>query len=133
MIRFLKHWWPSGLCLLVILYATLTPAAELDVDLPAFPHVDKLIHAIMMGGLTGALAFDYARVRSRRPLTRAVLMAIAGGVAGFSLVDEWLQSAVTPDRSGDPLDLCADLAGILVALLTAPPLIRHILRRQRPI
>lgn len=112
----------------VILYATLAEHPVPDNDLPLIPHIDKLIHAIMMGGLTGALAFDYQRARrAASVLTVRVMLTIAFGVLIFSAVDEILQSVLTAERSGDPLDLLADAVGILVAIPTAPPVIRRIL------
>ena len=105
----------------VILYATLAEHPVPDNTLPLIPHIDKLIHAIMMGGLTGAVAFDYQRARrAASVLTVRVMLTIALGVLVFSAVDEILQSALTAERSGDPLDLLADAVGILVAFLTAP-------------
>lgn len=124
----IKNYWPSMAVVAVILYATLAEHPVPDNDLPLIPHIDKLIHVIMMGGLTGALAFDYQRARrAASVLTVRVMLTIALGVLIFSAVDEILQSALTAERSGDPLDLLADAVGILVALPTAPPVIRRIL------
>lgn len=128
---YLKQYWPSGLCLTAVLYATLA-SHPVGVDkLPLFPHIDKLIHCIMMGGLTGAIAFDYYRADTdRHSLTRCAMGIIAVSVAAFSIIDELAQSALTPNRSGDPLDLLADCVGIIIALLSAPPAIRAIIRRR---
>lgn len=114
--------------LAVILYATLASHPLPDDSLPLIPHLDKLIHAIMMGGLTGAVAFDYQRARpTANVLTPRVMLAIAAGVLAFSVLDEILQTALTSNRSGDPLDLLADALGTLIALPTAPPSIRLLL------
>jgi len=115
--------------LAVILYATLASHPIPDDTMPMIPHIDKLIHAIMMGGLTGAIAFDYQRARrSAYVLSPRIMLAIAAGVLIFSAIDECLQSALTAERTGDLLDLLADLLGILLALPTAPPAIRHLLK-----
>ncbi len=109
----------------VILYATLVSHPLPDDTMPMIPHIDKLIHAIMMGGLTGAIAFDYQRARrSAYVLSSRVMLAIAAGVLIFSAIDECLQSVLTAERSGDIIDLL----GILVALLSAPPVICRLLK-----
>ena len=59
--RFVVAYWPSMLVSVVILYATLVPDPVGVDDLPSLPHVDKLIHAVMFGGLTGAVAFGFVR------------------------------------------------------------------------
>lgn len=124
----IKNYWPSMAVVAFILYATLAAHPVPDNSLPVIPHIDKLIHAIMMGGLTGAIAFDYQRARrGASVLTRRVMLAIALGVLIFSAADEIMQSALTAERSGDPLDLLADAVGILIALPSAPPAIRRLL------
>lgn len=117
------------MCLALVLYATLASHPVGADELPLIPHIDKIIHCIMMGGLTGAIAFDYYRADTAgHPLTRRAIATIAIAVAIFSILDEIAQSALTDSRSGDPLDLLADWAGILVAFFTAPPAIRAIIR-----
>lgn len=113
----------------VILYATLASDPLPDTELPVIPNIDKVIHAVMMGGLTGAVAFDIQRRdKSRSLLTFRLMAAIWLGVAIFSAVDETAQAMLTDSRSGDPLDLAADLAGATAAVFLAPPAIRAVLR-----
>ena len=54
----LLQWWPSALVVAVIIYATWLPDPVGAEELPKIPHLDKLIHAVMMGGLASALMFD---------------------------------------------------------------------------
>lgn len=130
--RFLKHFWPSIITLGVILYATLASHPLPETDIPMFPHMDKLIHAVMMGGLTGAVAFDIQRAnRSKEMVTFRLMAKIWLGVTIFSLADEIAQGALTPTRTADPLDLVADMAGAGVAVFLAPPAIRRALRMKR--
>lgn len=128
----LKRWWPSILTLCLVLWLTLAPDPVPTEDIPLFPGADKLVHAIMMGGLAGAIMFDYERkgLNRTRKLTSRVVWSIAAIVAVFSAADEWVQGAMGLGRSPDFLDLLADWAGILVAALTAPPLLRRILREN---
>lgn len=56
--KFCKEWWPTALTLSAVLYATLWPDPVGASEVMLFPGADKLIHAIMMGGLASAVLFD---------------------------------------------------------------------------
>lgn len=120
------------LTLAVILYATLSPDPALADDLPSIPHIDKLIHAIMFGGLYGAVVFDTYRFRKSRsrfsPLGIRFLLSLALAIMAFSVVDELMQKELTTERSAEFLDLIADWVGICVAFFSAPPAVRAVLR-----
>ncbi|MCM1451144.1 MAG: VanZ family protein [Clostridium sp.] len=127
--RFLKDFWPSMLTLAVILYAVFASDPLPDTKMPPIPHLDKIIHAVMMGGLVGAVAFDLQRKNTRVPKLSFKLMAsIWLGVALFSAFTEIAQSALTRTRQGDLSDLAADLIGAAAAVYLAPPAIRAVLR-----
>ena len=129
---FFISFWPSFITLGVVLYATLWPDPAMAHDLPAIPHRDKLIHAVMLGGLFGAIVFDIMRRQRREGLPvgissrRLVFLALALMV--FGVADEALQALVTDTRSAEFLDLLADWTGIWVAFFTAPPAVRKVLR-----
>lgn len=85
----------------------------------------------MFGGLTGALLFDIRRQRVGdnriyRSLTWRIVIVIACAVAAFAVVDEVIQGQLDIGRPSDPIDLLADWIGIIVAVFTAPPLLRKI-------
>ncbi len=126
--RFILQWWPTMLVLAVIAYATLDSDPVGADNLPPIPHIDKLIHAIMFGGLFSALAFDH--YRAGKEMTHRILFIFAIGSLIVGAADEWAQSALNTGRSGDVLDLAADAIGIAVAYFTAPPAIRMVLRRR---
>lgn len=127
--RFVKDFWPSMLTLAVILYAVFASDPLPENTLPPIPHLDKIIHAVMMGGLVGAVAFDLQRRNKRVPKLSFKLMAtIWLGVAAFSVFTEIAQSALTTARQGDIYDLAADLVGATAAVYLAPPVIRAVLR-----
>lgn len=126
----LLKYWPTALVVLVILYATWVPHPLPDDEIPPIPHVDKLIHAIMMGGLAAALMFDYYRSSAARRLSpRAVILFVAVAM-GFSVVDEVVQGLLPIGRPSDPLDLLADWTGCFVAAIAAPPAIKAVVRRR---
>lgn len=129
MIRFLfSKYWPSCLVVALILYATLAPDPIGAEELPSVPHLDKLIHAIMMGGLFGAIVFDRQRSDRSRSVTKRELYWIAVFVMLFGAVDETVQGLMGLGRSGDIMDLIADWIGTWVAFLVAPPAIRRVLK-----
>ncbi len=127
----LLAYWPTLIVIGVIIYATWLPHPLPNESIPAIPHIDKLIHAIMMGGLTGALMFDYYRISpTRHPLTLRVTLAFTATAMAFCVIDETVQGLLPIGRPSDPIDLLADWAGCLVAHLTAPPAIRSVVRER---
>lgn len=85
---------------LVVLYAPHVPGAE------PFPNADKVVHLLLflvptLLGLAAGLA----------PRTLVALLA------AHAVVSEVVQGTLLPDRSGDPLDVLADLTGVAVATL----------------
>lgn len=139
--NFLHRYWPSALTLAAVLWLTLASQPLPDLDVPSFEGLDKIVHAVMMGGLTGALMFDYHRrgrwnlrknnTGSQRKLTPGVVVVICLCVAVFSAVDEWAQGALGMGRSSDFYDWIADMVGIIVAALTAPAAITALLQGRR--
>jgi VanZ family protein len=130
--QFFKRWYPSCLVLAVILYATLASHPLPEDSLPLIPYLDKWIHAIMMGGFVGAIAFDWKRADRSRRLSFKVMMCIAVGVMIFGAADELMQLLADNGRSGEWLDLAADIVGALVAVFAAPPAINAVLKDAKP-
>ncbi len=124
---FLKKFWPTLCVVAVIVYATLSNDPMPDVDMPLIPHLDKLIHAIMFGGLCGAWYFDL--YRSGAPLTVRTRLLVAAACVGAGGLDELMQWLLTTDRAGDILDWAADATGIAVAYFAAPPAVRAVVKR----
>ena len=71
----------------VIAYATIAENPPVPDDMPVIPHIDKLIHAIMFGGLAGAVMFDIRR--SGKVLAEGTVVAVCLGcaVAGAGIPD----------------------------------------------
>lgn len=124
-------WWPSMLTLCVVLWLTLVrnPLPDTEFTYAWFEHSDKVVHYIMMGGLTGAVIFD--RMRQTRHAPSVIFMVIIFvAVALFSALDEWAQQAMHNGRTADAYDFIADVAGSFTALLAAPPVVKLILKKQ---
>ena len=86
---------------LVVLYAPRAPGTG---GLPW----DKLVHALVFG----AVLWAGLRCGIRTGPLVAVLVAHA-------VISEVLQATALPHRSGDPLDVIADVTGVLLALVLA--------------
>ena len=82
----------------------------------------------MFGGFTGALIFDNRRSGieiTRKLLERVGMIAITCGA-----VDELVQGLLPIGRPWDRLDFLADLAGIVVAIYLAPPVVKAIFKNK---
>ena len=134
MFNVLKTYWPSLLVVAVIIYATWIPKPIPYDNLPGIPHIDKLIHAIMFGGLAGALMFDYYRKKTdnggHRNLSLRIIILMACISAAFGVLDETVQGLLKIGRPSDTYDLMADWVGVIVAIFTAPPVIRSIFKKK---
>ena len=71
-----------------------------------FAGSDKVVHLVLFALLAAAVRWRYGRA--------AVGVAL---VALYAPVSELVQALALPDRSGDPLDVVADLAGVTVGWL----------------
>jgi hypothetical protein len=83
---------------LVVLYVPTAPGV------PLFPGADKVVHVVVF-----ALPVLLLLLAGAPP---APLLALFAAHAGVS---EVVQAVVLPDRSGDPFDVVADLAGVVLA------------------
>lgn len=127
---FASRFWPTAIVLAIIIYATLSSDPIGADELPLIPHIDKLIHAVMMGGLLGAIVFDLQRSDRTTLLRRRTIIIATLAVMAFGAVDEVIQATVVDRRSGDILDLIADWTGTWVAFFTAPPAVRKVLKMK---
>ncbi len=126
--KYLLTFWPSLVVLAVILYGTLTPDPLDGEPLPSIPHIDKIIHFLMMGCLNAAILFDIRRQKNIccRRLSFGTILYTGIAVALFGLFDEWLQGQLAIGRPSDHIDAVANILGILASSLLAPPVLRRI-------
>lgn len=116
----LPRWLITAVCTALILYLTLVPKPLPDNDLPLWEHTDKIVHAIMFGGLYFCIYIDLWR--GRRGPGRAAWLATLPVIAFGGLI-EILQQAMNMGRGGDLLDFAADTAGVLLVRLILPRVI----------
>ncbi|WP_127131731.1 VanZ family protein [Georgenia sp. SYP-B2076] len=98
---------------LVVLYLPEVPSAGTGV-----PGVDKVVHAAVFGAVT--VAGLRAGLRAR--------LVVGFGLA-HAVVSELVQHLLLAGRSGDPLDVVADVAGVALGWVLARRLARRPARR----
>lgn len=81
---------------------------------PAFVHADKVVHYLLFALLAGTVRWRFG---GRERLLWAVF--------GYAILSEVIQATVLPGRSGDVVDVLADIAGASLGWLVAQ-------RRLRP-
>lgn len=123
----LPAWTLTVVVSIAILYLTLVPRPVPDDMIPPIPGLDKIVHALMFGGLAGAIVLDRTRRHgcSRlRPLASlaAVIAMAAGGVI------ELLQGAMGMGRGMEVTDFIADGIGAWLGAVTAVALSRKLFR-----
>lgn len=129
---FMNRWWPTIVTVGVVLYATWLPQPVDPDTIPPIEGIDKIIHAVMMGGVAGAVMFDYKRADRRRVLSHRVVAVVTVAVMLFGVVDETVQGLLPIGRPSDWLDLMADWIGTLAAAFLAPVAVNAIMRRRQP-
>ena len=122
----------SIIVFLVILYLTLVPKPLPDSDIRLFPHADKVVHAIMFGGLYFCLVFDFLRNRARFHQSYIIPFSInitfilsciaLGGI--IELVQSWLGLG----RSCDIYDFYSDTAGVILFAVFSKKVVCRLLK-----
>lgn len=127
--RFAARWWPTAVTLAAVLWLTLAPKPVPDMEMPMFPGADKIVHMLMMFGLTSVALFDIRRGEGRLGVRAVIVTALC--VVVFSALDEWAQGVMGAGRSADILDFAADCLGIMMAAYLSPLIIGRIMRHCR--
>lgn len=102
--------WPRlwlglwALMIVAIVTGSLMPATELPQ--PLFPGADKLQHLLGYAVLSAYAAMLFA--------TRRAQTSAAVGLVLLGILIEGAQSALTASRLADPLDMLANLAGVVL-------------------
>ena len=112
--------WPAWILTivvsLIILYLTLYPDPLPDDTPQLFPGADKVVHALMFGGLTLVALLDRQRLDARRdgvwaPLPGRFVWSVAFISAFSGAVIECLQWTMGLGRGFEIADIVADTAG----------------------
>ena len=114
----LPPWILTALTTLAILWLTLAPKPLGDMKPELFPGADKVVHAIMFGGLALVIYIDRSRSKGWSVLSAAYVITAMFAVMLFGAGIEFLQDMMGSGRSFDVNDIWADVAGAaLTALL----------------
>ena len=113
----LPAWMLSGVCLLVVLYLTLTPKPLGENDFILFTNADKVVHGIMFGGLLVAICVDKWRQKTFNLPSIKFVMRAAFGVILLGGVIELLQMVMNIGRSADVWDFIADSIGVILMVI----------------
>jgi VanZ family protein len=128
--RFITRWWPTVAVTCAILYLTLTSHPPKPDGIKLFEGADKVVHFLMMAGLTATAIFD--RYRAKLHTGRTTIAVIALWVMAFGALTELMQETLTQARSGDIADMATDWAGTLTtAAIAMTTRIRHAHKKTR--
>lgn len=125
----------TAIVTIAILWLTLAPHPLPSNKLSLIPGMDKLIHAMMFGGLAFALICDYLNYKHKHvpssvgstnkttatDIALSTSMAVRFGIIAtmFGGIIEILQNAMHIGRSGDWFDFLADAIGVAIIVVCA--------------
>lgn len=128
----------SSVVFMAILWLTLAPHPLPESDVTLFEHADKVVHALMFGGMVFALVIDRELWWQRRyeqtgamprgSLVPLAVMALAVILFGGAI--ELLQAWMGLGRGCDLLDFLADILGVVLFTVISPPLVSLMLNRR---
>lgn len=141
--RYITHLCPgllSSLAVLLILWLTLLPdpLAGADPGMFDFPHADKVLHALMFGGLVFALLLDRELFSQRRyeQTGRFVAEGLSGRLIltilaiSFGGLIELLQGVMDMGRGAEWADFLADSLGAIISMVVSPRIIALLMERR---
>ncbi len=113
---FIRSFWKTLLCLLVISLLSLLPLKDVNKT-PLFniTHIDKVVHFVMYLILSAFLIQGISRYRTRlKPLIQ--ILYTAGLVVIYGGIIEYIQLAYITLREGDLIDFFFNIAGCLCGI-----------------
>lgn len=112
------RYWKSFVWAGIIAYGLLTPGDKLPKqNILHFAHADKLLHFLIFFGLEWLALYESVSHELSPPRFRQRVI-ISGIVIAYAAGTEILQLLFANKREGDIFDFLADIAGILLALLS---------------
>lgn len=110
-------WILTIVTVVAILWLTLAPRPLGGITPPLFPGADKVVHALMFGGLEFMICVDRARSKDWKSPSLMFILFTSTIVILFGALIEFLQEAMNMGRSADLLDFIADSIGTLAVAL----------------
>ncbi len=88
-------------------YILLRPTSDLPRNFPSFEGMDKVVHFLIFALLT----YLYRMAFPKHSIVRELLL-----LSAYALLTEIMQEQMQMGRTGDPLDMLADVLGILTGM-----------------
>lgn len=112
-----RYLLPSIFWFLIILWIISIPGGSIPKSsLLKIPHIDKVIHAVVFAVFTFLLSYGFLMQKKvllgRYPYTFSFLIGVL-----YSIITEWIQLRFVIARSGELLDLLADMTGCLAGIV----------------
>jgi len=98
-----------------------------SIDDSVIPNLDKIAHAAAFG-LMAFLLFRYLRSIGFANGWR-ILIGVGLSIVMLGVLDEWVKSTV-PGRTASPMDVLADVAGVLVCIFLVSTLSTKKIRQE---
>ena len=117
---------PTTIVLLLLFYFTLMPQPLPPIEVPML-NADKLVHLVMMWGVSGTIMFDYKRRERQRMLPLSVKLYIMLGTIALGSLIELAQGTDFINRGCDIWDGVANAVGCVVSFFVTPPILRRLL------
>ncbi len=126
LLKTLKHYPLSLLSTAVLLYVSLMPVPE--VELQDVPFIDKWAHMLLYLGYGSCLWLEHLRAQKGNLQGWSAWLTVAWPIALGGLI-ELLQAYATTCRSGDWMDALANGVGAAGAVLVGRFVLRPLLKR----
>lgn len=117
---------PTAIILVLLFYLTLVPQPLPPIDVPML-NADKVVHVVMMWGVSSVIMFDYKRRERQRVLPLSVRFYIMVGTIVLGAFIELAQGTELIHRGCDLWDGIANAVGCVLAFFITPPLLRRLL------
>lgn len=117
---------PTAIVLVLLFYLTLVPQPLPPIDVPML-NADKVVHMVMMWGVSSVIMFDYKRRERQRVLSLSVRFYIMLGTIVLGAFIELAQGTELIHRGCDLWDGIANAVGCVLAFFITPPLLRRLL------
>lgn len=121
---YFKKYLLSLTVVVAILYLSLFTPPKTDIG--QIPHIDKVVHLCMYGGLCLMIWLEYIRSHTAIDWKRMIYGGILAPIAMSGCI-ELLQAYCTENRSGDWADFIANSLGVGLATLVGYYLLRPLI------
>jgi len=118
----LKFWKPI-IFVLIVLIGSISSSGELNkIPFLSIPNMDKLIHFMLYFILIVLLFSSMYKTNSNFVSSKKIIGLLC--VIGYGLFLEWMQFAVTSDRSADYLDFISNCLGAICGFFLFPSILK---------